>query len=180
MGYFIYPFDGLLFIKCHAGHTMIESCEPNTFFSITNKICIPTSGVASSDRVWLNTGKQRVSDSYGAYNHNREWSLVDTAEVATPTQSFVPPPQYNPECPSSATGLYPHPSDCTKFLRCANGITHIMDCGPGTAFNIALEVCDFIDKVDCTGRVAGYNNEAAGFDGGLCCEREREKQRFYI
>ncbi|XP_020714977.1 uncharacterized protein LOC101463243 isoform X2 [Ceratitis capitata] len=170
MGYFIYPFDGLLFIKCHAGHTMIESCEPNTFFSITNKICIPTSGVGSSDRVWLNTGEQRVSDSYGAYNHNREWSLVDTAEVATPTQSFVPSPQYNPECPSSATGLYPHPSDCTKFLRCANGITHIMDCGPGTAFNIALEVCDFIDKVDCTGRVAGYNNEAAGFDGDVQSE----------
>lgn len=68
-------------------------------------------------------------------------------------------------CPSGASGLYPHSTDCTKYLQCANGITYIMDCGPGTAFNAALEVCDFKRKVDCSHNVQ-FNNVASGFDRG--------------
>lgn len=51
--------------------------------------------------------------------------------------------QQEPKCPPHVTGLVAHPSDCTKFLQCANGGTHIMDCGPGTVFNPAVMVCDW-------------------------------------
>lgn len=46
-------------------------------------------------------------------------------------------------CPADFTGLLPHPETCKKFLQCANGVTYIMDCGPGTAFNPITAVCDW-------------------------------------
>lgn len=56
------------------------------------------------------------------------------------------------QCPAGQNGVYPHPFDCTKYLNCDNGRTHIQDCAPGTAWSSAMEVCDFVDKVDCSGR----------------------------
>ncbi|XP_073838025.1 peritrophin-1-like, partial [Musca autumnalis] len=53
------------------------------------------------------------------------------------------------KCPPGASGLYPHPYDCTKFLQCANGITYIQDCGPGTGFDSAMKVCDYKEKIHC-------------------------------
>lgn len=46
-------------------------------------------------------------------------------------------------CPVDYTGLLPHPDTCNKFLQCVKGGTFIMDCGPGTAFNPAISVCDW-------------------------------------
>lgn len=66
-------------------------------------------------------------------------------------------------CPSGAGGLLPHPYDCKKFLNCANGETHILNCGNGTAWNTILKLCDFEDKVDCTNReVYGRGTYANG------------------
>lgn len=36
-----------------------------------------------------------------------------------------------------------HPSDCQKYLLCANGETYILECGDGTVFNPALGNCDW-------------------------------------
>lgn len=63
-----------------------------------------------------------------------------------PTQPLAPATD-EATCPPEATGRYPHPYDCRKFLMCTNGKTHIQDCGPGTAWNRAMEVCDFIRNV---------------------------------
>lgn len=46
-------------------------------------------------------------------------------------------------CPADYTGLLPHPDTCKKFLQCERGGTFVMDCGPGTAFNPAISVCDW-------------------------------------
>ena len=46
-------------------------------------------------------------------------------------------------CPAGYTGLLPHPDTCKKFLQCERGGTFVMDCGPGTAFNPAISVCDW-------------------------------------
>lgn len=62
-----------------------------------------------------------------------------------------------PRCAPGASGLQPHPTDCTKFLHCDNGRTFIKDCGPGTAYSPSLQVCDFKYKVDC-----GYVDAHAG------------------
>lgn len=54
-----------------------------------------------------------------------------------------------PRCEPGFSGLQPHPSDCTKFLNCANGQTFIQNCGPGTAFSPTQLVCDYTHKVNC-------------------------------
>ncbi|XP_036221756.2 uncharacterized protein teq isoform X3 [Bactrocera oleae] len=149
LGYFIYPFDGLLFIECKAGNTIIQNCAPNMLFSLSNKICIASTEAKDTDHLWLSSVGQIADNSFGAYDHNREWGAVDMTGSGTHTLSLEHTAQ-TAACPSGASGLYSHPTDCTKYLRCDNGITYVMDCGPGTAFNAALEVCDFKDKVDCS------------------------------
>lgn len=52
-------------------------------------------------------------------------------------------------CPDGFQGLTKHPTDCSKFLNCANGQTYIQDCAPGTLFNPKLGNCDFPYNVDC-------------------------------
>lgn len=58
-------------------------------------------------------------------------------------------------CPSDASGLYPHPHDCTKFLQCSNGATYIQDCGPGTAFDSVRLLCDYKHKAKCCSSCTG-------------------------
>ncbi|XP_054735458.1 uncharacterized protein LOC129242688 isoform X3 [Anastrepha obliqua] len=159
LGYFIYPFDRLLFIQCDDGHTMIQNCSPNTLFSKSNQVCMPANEAESSDQLWLGSYWQGVNNGYSTYDLKREWNVgAYTPNSGDSIQSAI--------CSTSESGLYPHPTDCTKYLRCANGISYVMDCGPGTAFNAALEVCDFMDKVDCsTNRhldFGTFGNSAAG------------------
>lgn len=54
-----------------------------------------------------------------------------------------------PRCPVDFQGLTKHPTDCKKFLNCANGQTYIQDCAPGTLFNPKLSICDFPYNVNC-------------------------------
>ncbi|CAH1962569.1 unnamed protein product [Acanthoscelides obtectus] len=54
-----------------------------------------------------------------------------------------------PKCPDGFQGITKHPTDCQKFLNCANGQTFIQDCAPGTLFNPKLGNCDFPYNVDC-------------------------------
>ncbi|XP_053957248.1 uncharacterized protein LOC128862566 isoform X3 [Anastrepha ludens] len=159
LGYFIYPFDRLLFIQCDDGHTMIQSCSPNTLFSKSNQVCMPANEAESSDQLWLGSYWQAVNNGYSTYDLKHEWDVgAYTPNSGDSIQSAI--------CSISESGLYPHPTDCKKYLRCANGISYVMDCGPGTAFNAALEVCDFMDKVDCsTNRhldFGTFGNSAAG------------------
>lgn len=53
------------------------------------------------------------------------------------------------QCPPGASGVHPHPYNCSMFLNCANGQTFIMPCGPGTLFNKQIMNCDFAYNVDC-------------------------------
>ena len=59
---------------------------------------------------------------------------------------------------SSATDLTPWSSDCTQFQRCANGITYVFSCGPGTVFNPTLKVCDWPYNVPTPCAVGGSSS----------------------
>ncbi|ALC44003.1 Tequila [Drosophila busckii] len=61
----------------------------------------------------------------------------------------------SPQCGAGVNGLQAHPFDCTKFLNCANGRTFIQDCGPGTAFDPVMLICDYKHKVNCGAGGAG-------------------------
>lgn len=55
-----------------------------------------------------------------------------------------------PKCPEDFQGITKHPTDCKKFLNCANGLTFIQDCAPGTLFNPFIGNCDFPYNVECS------------------------------
>merc|ERR1719187_734023 len=40
------------------------------------------------------------------------------------------------------TGNYPYPTDCRKYISCANGVTNVMPCPATTVYNPNLRVCD--------------------------------------
>ncbi|XP_059099342.1 uncharacterized protein LOC131893363 [Tigriopus californicus] len=56
-------------------------------------------------------------------------------------------------CPNQHTGLLPYPSDCSKFVNCWKGRSHIQDCAPGTEYNQNLGQCDFPSKAKCRPKV---------------------------
>lgn len=73
--------------------------------------------------------------------------------------------------------MFPHPLDCTKFLNCNNGITNVQDCGPGTAWNAKLEVCDFIKNVDCSKNSRRNPNAPTGYKMNSHCVVVKGKRR---
>lgn len=66
------------------------------------------------------------------------------------------------ECENGATGLFAHPSNCAKFLKCDRGRTFLEECGPGAVFNDVLKVCDWPQSVDCGARNQNARNSASG------------------
>ncbi|KAF7990581.1 hypothetical protein HCN44_000386 [Aphidius gifuensis] len=47
------------------------------------------------------------------------------------------------QCPERLTyGLFPYPSDCTKYIHCAKGVLSIQNCSSGTVFNPINKNCD--------------------------------------
>ena len=51
-------------------------------------------------------------------------------------------------CPLPS-GLFRHPTICSKFYECSNNIAYEMDCAAPLFFNIAIGVCDWPENVAC-------------------------------
>lgn len=51
------------------------------------------------------------------------------------------------KCPEvddpNVTSQFPHPTDCTKFFKCLQGIAYLLSCPDGLKFNANLGVCDW-------------------------------------
>lgn len=52
-------------------------------------------------------------------------------------------------CASAGDGLYPDPSDCSKFFQCAGGREYRKGCAAGLLFNPKSKVCDWPANVQC-------------------------------
>ncbi|XP_060652582.1 uncharacterized protein LOC132788919 isoform X1 [Drosophila nasuta] len=153
VGYFLHPFDCNKYLNCRGQQTFIESCAEGKVFSISQRICVDTSRLAAYfDRVdYL----ERTTDEL--YQQSQQ-TAVESGGYAQSGSSRLVETHSSPKCAPGASGLQPHPYDCTKFLNCANGHTYIQDCGPGTAFSPSLKVCDFKHKVDCGANHYGENS----------------------
>ncbi|XP_036336619.1 uncharacterized protein LOC118746806 isoform X9 [Rhagoletis pomonella] len=154
-----YPYDCRRFVNCWHGRGHIQSCGPGTVFNPEtlecdrpDKVVCGTPGVngVSSELNVRQTTLQTASNP----NKYRAGRLLD---VSTGNVDSL--------CPAGVNGLAPHPTDCTKFLNCANGNTHVQNCGPGTAYSISMKTCDFKEKVDCSGRENGGNGALNSRDG---------------
>nr|XP_031846097.1 uncharacterized protein LOC116432824 isoform X1 [Nomia melanderi] len=132
-GQFVYPPDCKFFVNCWKGRAFVQPCAPGTLFNPDTLECDFPHKVSCYGGEVAEFPSTEYLDSLG----RRE-------PLASGSHAFLEHERLRePRCPPQITGMLPHPSDCTKFLQCANGGTHIMDCGPGTVFNPAISVCDW-------------------------------------
>lgn len=132
------------------------------------------SGIYSNSQNYDNQNQHHGTESNGFYgssdqNYDQQSSgsiHQNSYSRGPPSHSgrtfiYVPSKHSNsqPQCPSGETGLHPHPTDCSKFLNCANGVAHVQECGPGTVFNPLLKVCDYPYNVKCTSKGTQEQNE---------------------
>ena len=62
----------------------------------------------------------------------------------------VLPPGSCPQTdPLDYTVLLPHPTDCSSFFSCSNGVPIELHCPAGLYFNNELKVCDWPQNVKC-------------------------------
>jgi hypothetical protein len=54
--------------------------------------------------------------------------------------------------PLEYTVLLPHPSDCSSFFSCSNGVPIEQHCLDGLHFNDEFKVCDWPDNANCVKR----------------------------
>ncbi|XP_070070654.1 uncharacterized protein teq isoform X4 [Drosophila takahashii] len=121
-GLVAYPHDCHRYVNCYAGSPTIQTCSPGTLFNPRSLVCDHPSNVDCSSAESQSTRLGRL-------------------------QQF----DSKPKCPAGLNGLHPHPTDCTKFLNCANGQAFVMDCSPGTAFSAASLVCVHKESANCGG-----------------------------
>jgi hypothetical protein len=48
--------------------------------------------------------------------------------------------------------LLPHPTDCSRFFRCSNGVPYEEHCPGVLHFNVQLNVCDWPENARCMKR----------------------------
>lgn len=143
-GQFVYIMDCRQFLNCWKGRGYIQSCAPGTLFNPDTRQCDQPSKV--------NCITSSTMDGYRTLARLRK---PKSAQLAAYEQGDYDDNSYQPSsavqirCPPDVIGLRAHPTDCRKFLNCNNGATVIQDCGPGTAFNPMISVCDHIHNVDC-------------------------------
>lgn len=137
-----YAYDCRRFLNCWHGRGHIQTCSIGTVFNPETLECDRPDKAKCESALGVlghsGSSKQNTQTNYRSGRYTG--ASTETVEVL---------------CSPDDKGLQPHPSDCTRFINCANGNMHIQQCGPGTAYSISMKVCDFKDKVDCTGREGG-------------------------
>ncbi|SPP85382.1 blast:Scavenger receptor cysteine-rich domain-containing group B protein [Drosophila guanche] len=126
-GVVAYPYDCHRYVNCHHGSPTIQTCAPGTLFNAQTLVCDHPSNVACA--------------APAAAQPNRSARLREL--------------DAEPRCTPGVIGLQPHPTDCTKFLNCANGQAFVQDCGPGTAFSPSALICVHKSTVDCGAGATG-------------------------
>ncbi|XP_023031907.1 uncharacterized protein LOC6643128 isoform X2 [Drosophila willistoni] len=114
-----HPFDCTKFLNCANGQTFVQSCGPGTAFSASLLICDYKNKVDCGAGI---SGGVAASEAYeGGYEESS-----------------------GPSCPPGVRGLYPHPHDQRKYLRCGIGVkAQVEQCPATQIFDGQRLVCVF-------------------------------------
>ncbi|XP_026825303.1 uncharacterized protein LOC105281160 isoform X1 [Ooceraea biroi] len=120
--------DCTKFLQCAHGATYIMNCGPGTVFNPAIGVCDWPHNVKGCEDTFKSNEDDRVLIPPHPISGHDKSTYTEIKKIT---------------CPADFTGLLPHPETCKKFLQCANGVTYVMDCSPGTAFNPITTVCDW-------------------------------------
>ncbi|XP_077979652.1 putative chitinase 10 [Glandiceps talaboti] len=132
-GLYPYPSDCTKYINCGSGMEFVQSCPPGTVFNPRQLYCDWPENVPECDET-LNsptTVKLRQSTASAPVTHS--------PVTNTPVNKV--------DCSTAPAGLYPYPSDCTKYINCGSGMEFVQSCPPGTVFNPRQLYCDWPENV---------------------------------
>ncbi|KMY98555.1 uncharacterized protein LOC6737381 isoform X3 [Drosophila simulans] len=132
-GLVAYPHDCHRYVNCFDGSPTIQTCSPGTLFNGRTQVCDHPSNV-----------------------------VCPSAESSSTRLGRLRQLDSEPKCQPGVNGLQPHPTDCSKFLNCANGQAFIMDCAPGTAFSPASLVCVHKDLAKCGSGTGAVRDDTSG------------------
>ncbi|XP_060076675.1 probable endochitinase [Ylistrum balloti] len=124
-GYYKDPAQCNRYFRCVAGQEYLADCDPS------DVITTPTGTAAP-----VNT---RLPTTASASTSGRMTTpgLVTTA----------PPGDFS--CTGRPAGDYPNPSDCSSFIKCANGVAYNFQCPSGTLYGKDTNVCVWADLAKC-------------------------------
>ncbi|KAB0791740.1 hypothetical protein PPYR_03540 [Photinus pyralis] len=108
------------FLNCYKGRGFVQNCAPGTLFNAYTLECDYASKVECL---------YEPEDDY--------------------TQQTLTKLKLKTGCPAGFSGIVPHHYDCAKFINCDNGKEIVMNCGPGTLFNLKINSCDFPYNAEC-------------------------------
>lgn len=134
-GQFVYELSCNQFLNCWKGKGYVQNCPPGTLFNPKTSEC---------------DFKYKVRCITGP----REVALKEREPLTAAIQA---------RCPAGFTGIIPHYTDCAKFINCHNGAEFIMDCAPGTLFDIKSNNCDYPHRTLCVGTDNLAHKHPAGF-----------------
>ncbi|GAB0095519.1 Peptidase S1 domain-containing protein [Sergentomyia squamirostris] len=153
-GHFPYVMDCRQYLNCWKGRGYIQSCSPGTLFNPETNVCDHPSKVVCVTFNAAPEEQERLTSKFSPRGQPQQPS--GKLQFPPRTQSQNPQSiqsrgftEEEVQCAPGSSGLTEHPYDCSKFLNCANGVTYIQDCGPGTVFNPLFNVCDWPHNVNC-------------------------------
>lgn len=120
-GYQLYPFDPSKYIDCKLFH--ILSCPEDHVFSISQKECQPKNFTSRYDRV----------RGIGELSNPGNSGLVE--DILHNHTNKV-------KCPLEALGVFPHPFDNEKYIKCFDGQLFVKFCRKGYSFSLSQKICE--------------------------------------
>lgn len=126
-----HPTDCNKFFKCLQGVAYEHVCPEGQHWSIDNNWCV--------------------------FPENANCPLSTTESTGTTDGTVdpttTPEPEIHPDCPAiedteNPTHL-PHLTDCSKFLKCLNGVAYEHDCPEGQHWSVDNSWCDFPENANC-------------------------------
>ncbi|XP_033754673.1 uncharacterized protein LOC117337653 [Pecten maximus] len=85
-----------------------------------------------------------------------QWCAVTTVPpvtigpvTTTPPVTVGPTAAPGEFCDNHPAGDYSHPTDCSKFIQCANGNTYVLSCSAGTLYDADKNTCVWAHEANC-------------------------------
>jgi len=156
-GFYPYKLDCGQYIACSNGYSNIMPCPPGLWFDVKTKTCehkeLATNPFCSgfcankkdgfypdqSDCSKYITCANRFAITMKCPNDYHYDVVLKTCVVP---EKAVNPTCNTSYCKNKANGVYPNLKDCSKYISCSNGYTHIMNCPKDLWYDVNKRYCE--------------------------------------
>lgn len=146
-----HPTNCSQFLMCNHGELIEANCNHGLYWNVEKEACDYPDNVPCYNRQRVVEGErhllqQQFDDLWSTFH-----AIGDACEVGNHENN---------------DGLYePHPTDCSRFLKCNNGVLIEGQCNFGLWWNVEKRACDHRQNVHCEHGVGGGPGVPEGPEG---------------